>query len=337
MEAMLYERIKENIVKCRLCNQKCTIKDGRRGICGVRENRGGTLETLVYDRIIARHIDPIEKKPLFHFYPGSFSYSIGTAGCNFHCTFCQNADIAHMPKAHSGDIPGQPFTPEQMVDEAVRSNCKSISYTYTEPTIFFELAMATGKLAHEKGLKNVFVTNGYMSTEALETIAPYLDAANVDLKAFTDEFYKNQCSAKLAPVIESLRTMKKLGIFIEVTTLVIPGLNDSAGEVEMLAGFIAEELGTDTPWHVSRFHPTYKLTDRPATSVSKLKEARQIGIDQGLKYVYTGNVPGLGTENTLCPGCGKAVIERSGFAEVKNRVVNHQCPDCGSKITGVGL
>ena len=338
MEALLYERVKEHVVKCYLCNHRCVIKDGRRGICNVRENRGGILETLVYDRIIARNIDPIEKKPLFHFYPGSLSYSVGTVGCNFRCRFCQNADIAQMAADHSGRISGTPFTPEQMVEEALKTGCRSISYTYTEPTIFYELAFDTAALAHEKGLKNIFVTNGYMTIEALEKIAPFLDAANVDVKAFTEEFYEKQCSASLAPVLDTLRHMRRLGIFIEVTTLVIPGLNDSAGELENLAGFIAKELGEHTPWHVSRFHPTYRLTDRPPTSPSKIMEARRIGIPQGLKYVYAGNLHGTGAENTACSACGRDVIVRSGFSVLENRVaVNSLCPDCGEKIHGVGL
>jgi pyruvate formate lyase activating enzyme len=334
---MLFERVKENVVQCRLCNHRCVIKDGRRGICNVRENQGGTLETLVFDRVVARNIDPIEKKPLFHFFPGSLSYSFGTVGCNFRCRFCQNADIAQMPTDHSGRIAGHVVTPEGMVEEALRNRCKSISYTYTEPTIFFELALKTAEIAHAKGLKNVFVTNGFMTIEALEIISPFLDAANVDLKAFTDTFYKTQCDARLEPVLASLRAMKRLGIFTEVTTLVIPGLNDSAEELENLAGFIAGELGTDTPWHVSRFHPTYKLMDRPATDVAKLMEARQIGMDKGLKYVYTGNVPGIGTENTICYSCGKDLIVRSGFGVSKNRIIKNKCADCGAKIHGVGL
>jgi pyruvate formate lyase activating enzyme len=334
---MLYEKVKDPVVQCRLCSHRCVIKDGRRGKCSVRENKGGILETLVYDRVVARNIDPIEKKPLFHFYPGSLSYSIGTVGCNFRCRFCQNSDIAQMAADYSGRITGQIITPEEIVEDALRNRCRSIAYTYTEPTVFFELALKTAEIAHEKGLKNVFVTNGFMTTEALEIISPFLDAANVDLKAFTEAFYAKQCGAKLAPVLESLRTMKNLDIFVEVTTLVIPGLNDSAEELENLAGFIADELGDETPWHVSRFHPTYKLLDRPATGVSKLMEARQIGIGKGLKYVYTGNVPGIGSENTICYSCGNDVIIRSGFSVVKNRVVNNTCTDCGAKIHGVGL
>ncbi len=337
MEALLYDKLEKQAVRCRLCNHRCAIKDGRRGICGVRENRGGRLETLVYDKVVARNIDPIEKKPLFHFYPGSLSYSIGTAGCNFRCRFCQNADIAHMAQNGKSAIMGYSLSPQQMVEEALQAGCKSIAYTYTEPTVFFELALDTARLAHDKGLKNVFVTNGYMSREALEMVAPFLDAANVDLKAFTEDFYDTQCGATLAPVLETLRSMRKMGIFIEVTTLVIPGLNDDAGELGGLAEFIAKELGEHTPWHVSRFHPTYQLTDRPATDVSKLMEARRIGLEKGLRYVFTGNVPGAGTESTACPSCGNEVIVRRGFSVLQNRVSNNRCPDCGGEVHGIGL
>ncbi|MFP4226586.1 MAG: AmmeMemoRadiSam system radical SAM enzyme, partial [Desulfobacterales bacterium] len=311
--------------------------DGRRGICNIRENRGGVLRTRVYDRIIARHVDPIEKKPLFHFFPGTSAYSIGTAGCNFRCRFCQNADIAHMASDHQGRIAGSRATPEGMVAEARAAGCKSIAYTYTEPTVFFELALDTAKLAHQRGLKNIFVTNGYMSEQALEMICPYLDAANVDLKAFSEDFYKSMCGARLLPVMETLRQMKTLDIFIEVTTLIIPGLNDDPAELEKLAGFIASDLGSDTPWHVSRFHPCYQLTDRPPTPVQTLLQARQIGIDAGLKYVYTGNAPGEAGECTYCYHCGSRLIDRRGFLVSENRIYRNQCPDCGAIIHGVGL
>ncbi|MGM0453705.1 MAG: AmmeMemoRadiSam system radical SAM enzyme [Thermodesulfobacteriota bacterium] len=337
MEALLYESMKDRKVQCNLCNHHCTIKDGKRGLCNVRQNRSGTLETLVYDRIIARNVDPIEKKPLFHFYPGSLSYSVGTVGCNFRCRFCQNADIAHMAMEYDGRIMGQKFTPEQMVEEAVQQGCKSIAYTYTEPTVFFELALDSAKMAHRQGVKNVFVTNGYMTPEAIDMISPYLDAANVDLKAFTEKFYKEQCSARLAPVLETLRQMKRLGIFVEVTTLLIPGLNDDPEELGQLAGFIVNELGSDTPWHVSRFHPTYKLTDRSATPVQTLVRAHEIGLEGGLKYVYTGNVASQAKESTQCYHCGTTVIERRGFSVTKNRVENHHCFNCGAVIHGVGL
>ena len=337
MEAYLYESLKDKQVKCHLCSHGCVIKDGRRGICGVRENCGGVLKTLVYGRIIASHIDPIEKKPLYHFWPESLSYSVATVGCNFKCIFCQNADIAQMPTDHKGAIRGGYVSPEEVVDAAEKSKCKSISYTYTEPAVFFEFAYDTSKRAHEKGIQNVFVTNGYMTPEALDMISPYLDAANVDLKAFTDDFYKTYCGAKLAPVKETLIQMKSLGIFVEVTTLIIPGLNDGKQELEDLAAFIADALGTETPWHISRFHPTYKLMDRPRTPVETLILARDIGLKAGLKYVYTGNVPGENGEKTFCYQCGKILMDRWGFYIKKNRIKNHRCKYCGTAIHGVGL
>ena len=337
MEAYLYESLNDKKVKCNLCNHRCEIKDGRRGICGVRENREGTLETLVYGRIIARHIDPIEKKPLYHLMPGSLSYSVATVGCNFRCLFCQNADIAQMPSDSKGMIAGDPFSPQDVVDAAIKGDCKSIAYTYTEPTVYFEFAFDTAKLAHEKGIQNVFVTNGYMTAEALHMINPYLDAANVDLKAFTEDFYKTYCGAKLEHVKESLKLMKSLGIFIEVTTLLIPGLNDDKDELEKLAKFLADSLGTETPWHISRFHPTYKLTDRPPTPVETLITAREIGIKAGLKYVYTGNVPGESGGNTFCYSCGKVLIERWGFYIKKNVIEESRCPYCNVEIHGVGM
>lgn len=335
MEAYLYEPLKDKKVKCNLCNHHCVIKDTKRGKCSVRENQGGVLKTLVYGKLIAQNIDPIEKKPLFHLMPGSLSYSIATVGCNFRCLFCQNADIAQMPSDHHGMIMGDDYTPEEVVRLAVKENCQSIAYTYTEPTIFFEFAYDTAKLAHDRGIRNVFVTNGYMTSEALNMINPFLDAANVDLKAFNDDFYKKYCGTRLVHVKETLKLMKSLGIFIEVTTLLIPGLNDDKRELEKLALFLADSLGPETPWHISRFHPTYKLTDRPPTPVQTLVMAREIGIKTGLKYVYTGNVPGENGENTVCYNCGKIIIDRWGFYIKKNLLENGQCKHCGAKIHGV--
>jgi len=337
MEAYLYDSLDDQKVRCNLCNHRCAIKNGRRGICGVRENRGGILETLVYGKLIARNIDPIEKKPLYHLLPSSLSYSIATVGCNFRCLFCQNADIAQMPSDRKGMIMGENYTPEEIVKDAVKGGCKTISYTYTEPTVFFEFAFDTAKLASAEGIKNIFVTNGYMTAEALKMINPYLDAANVDLKAFNEDFYKTYCGAKLEPVKESLQLMKSLGIFVEVTTLLIPGLNDNKKELESLAAFLADDLGSETPWHISRFHPTYKLTDRPRTPVATLLAAREIGIQAGLKYVYTGNVPGENGEKTFCYQCGKILIDRWGFHVRENRVKDDRCSYCGARIHGVGL
>ncbi len=335
MEAYLYQSLENNKVKCDLCSHRCLIKDGRRGICGVRENQGGNLTSLVYGKLIARHIDPIEKKPLYHFLPGSLSYSIATVGCNFRCQFCQNADIAQMPADHSGMIMGENYLPSQVLDDAVRGGCKSISYTYTEPTVFFEFAHDTAKLASDRGIHNVFVTNGYMTAEALEMISPYLDAANVDLKAFSDNYYKDLCGAKLEHVKATLKLMKARGVLVEVTTLIVPHLNDDPAQLKKLAAFIAEELGVETPWHISRFHPTYKLTDRPPTPVKTLTAARQIGLKAGLKYVYTGNVPGHAAENTFCFSCGETVIERRGFQVTRLNLKNGHCANCQSRIDGV--
>jgi pyruvate formate lyase activating enzyme len=290
---------------------------------------------LVYGKLIARHIDPIEKKPLFHFLPGSLSYSVATVGCNFRCQFCQNADIAQMPADRGGMIMGETCGPTEIVDAALRAGCQSISYTYTEPTVYFELAYETARLASDKGLRNVFVTNGYMTADALEMIQPYLDAANVDLKAFTDQYYKEQCGARLQHVQATLKLMKSLGIFVEVTTLIVPGLNDDPHELRGLAEFIAQDLGIDTPWHISRFHPTYKLVNHPPTPVKTLTRTRKIGLKAGLKYVYTGNVPGNAAENTFCFRCGETVIERRGFQVSSLNVKKGRCLKCGTEIDGV--
>lgn len=337
MEAYLYDKLDDQKVRCNLCCHCCVIKSGRRGICGVRENREGILETLVFNRLIARHVDPIEKKPLFHLMPGSLSYSIATVGCNFKCRFCQNADIAQMPNERRGTVMGKACSPAAVVDDAIAQGCRSIAYTYTEPTIYFEFAYETGKLAHAKGLKNVFVTNGYMSATALDMAAPYLDAANVDLKAFSDDFYKNQCSAKLEPVKNTLRQMKALDILVEVTTLIIPGLNDDNAELTELANFIANALGPETPWHISRFHPTYRLTDRPPTPVITLEKAYEIGRKAGLHYIYMGNVPGQGGESTYCHQCHALLVERSGFCVSRNLIKAGVCPQCHTPVHGIGM
>jgi len=332
-EAMFQTAKEESKVQCGLCRHTCIIAPGHRGICGVRENRGGTLYSLVYDKVIARNIDPIEKKPLFHFMPGSRSYSIATAGCNFRCQHCQNADISQLPRDRDGMIVGEGVTPRAIVDAAIKSRCASISYTYTEPTVYFELAYDTARLAAEAGLKNVFVTNGYTSVEALTTIKPYLHAANIDLKGFTDDFYKTICGARLQPVLDAITLYKELGIWIEITTLVIPGHNDSEKELAAIARFI-RSLGEDVPWHVSRFHPTYKLISEPRTPLETLKRARQIGLEAGLRYVYEGNVSGEG-EDTICWNCNKTVIERVGFALEKNNIEAGKCGYCGAAIAGV--
>ncbi|MBW2006042.1 MAG: AmmeMemoRadiSam system radical SAM enzyme [Deltaproteobacteria bacterium] len=303
-EAMLYKKLSDDRVTCNLCNHRCTIKDENYGICGVRQNIDGSLFSLVYDRIVASHIDPIEKKPLFQFYPGSKAYSIATVGCNFTCKHCQNFDISQLPREKRGYIAGEKISPEEIVKEAESSGCKSIAYTYTEPTIFFELAYDTAKIAHRKGIKNIFVSNGFMTAEALREISPYLDGINIDLKAFTDTFYKEICGGRLEPVLENIKLAKKLGIWVEVTTLIIPTFNDTKDELP---------------------------------PVETLHMAREIGIESGLHYVFEGNVPGRGNENTYCYKCGELLIERWGYSIVKNIIENGHCPSCKSSVAGVGL
>jgi len=334
MKQALFQEAKEGKkVRCGLCCHRCLILPGKRGLCAVRENRDGVLYSLVYDKIIAQNIDPIEKKPLFHFQPGSRSYSIATPGCNFRCKHCQNADISQLPHDHAGMILGEEVTPSAIVEAALRHRCASISYTYTEPTIYFELAYDTARLAVEAGLKNVFVTNGYITPEALQTIRPWLHAANIDLKGFSEDFYGHICGARLQPVLDSIKLYKELGIWIEITTLVIPGHNDSDEELKGIARFI-RSVGEDIPWHVSRFHPTYKLIDQPVTPLETLKRASRIGIEAGLRYVYEGNVPGEG-EDTMCWNCKKTLIERMGYIIAKNTVEGGTCGYCGAKIEGV--
>lgn len=334
-EAMFFEREGDTEVRCGLCRFHCLIKDGGRGICRVRENRGGTLYSLVYGKVCAEHVDPIEKKPLYHVMPGSASYSIATAGCNFHCSHCQNYSISQVA-AHA-TIRGITRTPEEIVEAAKACQCRSISYTYTEPTVFYEFAYDTAMLARKAGLKNIFVTNGYISKEALAKIAPCLDAANIDLKGFSDAFYREIVHARLSEVLDSIIEYRKQGIWIELTTLVIPGLNDSEADLKGIAAFIMTHLGADTPWHVSAFYPTFNLTDRPRTPVATLKKARDIGLAAGLRYVYEGNVPGAGGENTRCPSCSVLLIERYGFTIIANRIHKGACPDCGTVIAGIGL
>ena len=332
-EASLYEKLDKKRVRCFLCNHHCLIREGGKGICGVRENRGGGLVSLVYGKVTARHVDPIEKKPLFHFLPGSRSYSLATVGCNFRCAFCQNADISQMP-ADRDQIWGEEIAPSSLVEEALADRVASISYTYTEPTIFFELALDTSRLAVKEGIRNVFVSNGYMTEECLREIHPDLHAANVDLKAFTEKFYKEQCGAKLEPVLKTLRTMKDMGLWLEVTTLLIAGLNDSPEELKSMAQFLAD-LDPGIPWHISRFHPAYRLTNVPATPPKSVQRARDIGYEVGLRYVYTGNLPGDQGEKTFCHGCGELLVDRYGFHVRRNAIKETRCPKCSALIPGI--
>jgi pyruvate formate lyase activating enzyme len=331
-EAMVYERLEGTDVRCHLCGHNCLIHNGQRGICAVRENRDGVLYSLVYGKVISMNIDPIEKKPLYHFLPGSTSLSIAAAGCNFRCKHCQNYEISQYPRERKCSIPGRDMTPKDIVNAAIQNNCESISYTYTEPTIFFEFAYDCVKIAREKGIKNIFVSNGYTGEEAVRLIAPYLDANNIDLKG-GDKFYREICGARLNPVKETIKLMKKLGVWVEVTTLIIPDLNDSDQDITDIAEFI-RQVDPSIPWHISQFYPTYLIKDKPRTPVKTLKRARDIGIKTGLKYIYMGNVPGVG-EDTTCPSCKEILINRYGYTINSNKVKDGKCPNCGSVIEGI--
>lgn len=362
--ALYYESMPDGFVRCTLCPHDCKIAPDRRGACGVRINRGGQLFTLVGNRIVSAEIDPIEKKPLFHFLPGSSAYSIATVGCNFRCRFCQNWTISQWPKLREqeergGPVPstfgehpasescaekepteehwglGTEVVPSAVVEQATRTGCASIAYTYTEPTIFYELALTTARLASAEGLGNVFVTNGFIALDPLREIAPYLSAANIDLKSLRDSYYKKLCGARLQPVLASIQEYKKLGVWIELTTLLIPGLNDDEAELQDIARFIKTELGEDVPWHISRFFPAYKMEHWQETPIRSLLRAREIGREAGLQYVYLGNVPQEeGAEDTICPGCGRDVILRRGFTVVENRLRAGRCPNCSQFVMG---
>lgn len=332
-DALLYDELDDNQVQCKLCAHRCRISEGGRGICRVRENRKGKLFTLVYGNLIAENVDPIEKKPLYHFLPGTRAYSIATPGCNFRCKWCQNWQISQMPREMR--MPeGKRISPEFVVERAIKANCQTIAYTYTEPTIFFEYSYDTARMAKEEGLKNIYVTNGFMTPEMLDMIEPYLDAANVDIKAFDDQSYRSLMGGRLEPVLDSCRKMKELGIWLEITTLIVPGVNDDPDELETLASFIYRDLGPETPWHLSRFYPQYKMTDRAPTDENILYETKLMGEAVGLEYIYLGNI--LGDNQTSCKVCNNTLISRSGYS---TRLIGldseGQCDQCGKTLDGV--
>lgn len=336
-EASFYRKRNDTrTVECGLCRHRCVIPDGGRGICCIRENREGVLYTRVYGKPCTWHVDPIEKKPLYHFFPGSKAFSIATVGCNFRCLHCQNHEISQLPRDENR-IVGHPMKPKEVVEEALREDCRSISYTYTEPTMFYEYAFDIARFARQAGIANSFVTNGYIEEEPLAAISPFLDAANIDLKGFSEGFYKKVCGARLEGVLASIKKHKSLGIWVELTTLVIPRYNDSDEELTNIARFIAGEVGVETPWHVSAFHPTYRLTDSRSTPAGTLVRAREIGLAAGLRYVYTGNIPGIEGEHTYCYNCKKPVIKRWGFTVTGRDILDGSCAFCGTRIDGVGI
>lgn len=335
--AVLWQTKEDNKVQCSLCSFRCLIKDGELGHCCVRKNVAGKLYSLNYDQVCAANVDPIEKKPLFHFQPGSLSFSVACIGCNFRCSFCQNWQISQA--ALEGNMnQGDSVAPEQIVKAAIQSDCKSIAYTYTEPTIFMELCAETGTLAKENGIANVFVTNGYMTRRAIDFAADWLDGINVDLKSFSDDYYKTLCKARIQPVLDTIKYIaNETNIWLEVTTLIVPDENDSDDELKQLAEFIVNSTGPDTPWHVSRFIPQYKYLDSHATPIATIQKAERIGKQAGLKFIYPGNIPGTKSESTFCPNCDKLLIERQGYRIISNKIVNSACPKCKTTIAGYEL
>lgn len=332
-EAYLVKSLSAGIVQCQTCEHFCAIKPGESGKCGVRRNADGTLYLVVYGEPVAIHVDPIEKKPLFHFCPGGDILSLGTYGCNFRCPFCQNWS---MSQARDFAEPhGQHAPPEALVDACLKKHIPMIAYTYNEPTVFFEYTYDTARLAHEHGIKNVYVSNGYMSQAALDMLGPYLDGINVDLKAFTEEFYRRECQARLEPVKRNIAHIaRETDIWIEVTTLLIPGLNDSEDELRAMAEWLAE-VDPDMPWHVTAFHPDYEMLDRPPTSPRSLARAYEIGKEAGLHYVFVGNVMDADRESTYCPTCGAKLIRRHWFNVQELWQERGVCHRCGQVIAGV--
>jgi pyruvate formate lyase activating enzyme len=320
-------------VRCGVCAHRCLVRPGRRGICGVRENRGGRLWCEAYGAVAATGVDPIEKKPLFHVDPGTLAYSISTTGCPFHCTFCQNWEIAQAPRLGL-DIPLRPMPPARVVAEAMRAGAGAIAYTYVEPTVFLEYALDTGRLAREAGLRNLFITDGYATPEAVVLLGAVLDAANVDLKSFDDAFYRRLCGARLAHVLAAIVALRDAGVWLELTTLVIPGHNDGDDELRALARWIVGTLGPGTPWHVSRFFPAHRMQDVPPTPYTTLQRAADVGREAGLRYVYVGNAPELQLEDTRCPGCDALLVQRRGYRSRSFLGTGGTCPGCGRQAEG---
>lgn len=327
----LWKKLEKNKVRCVTCSHRCLIHPGRRGICGVRENQKGKLYSLVYGKAIAVNIDPIEKKPFFHFLPGSKSLSVATVGCSFRCDNCQNWPISQAPKIGTQTIEGEDWPPAKIVKMAMDTNCQSISYTYTEPTVFVEYALDTMKLAKKYKLKNTWVSNGYMTPECIEVIAPHLDAANIDLKSFSDKFYRANCGGALQPVLNSLKLLKAKKIWVEITTLIVPGLSDNMAMLEQMADWILKEMGQETPWHISQFYPAYQLINVPATPIETITKICKMGQKKGLRYVYAGNLPGAYYEDTYCPKCRQMMIDRYGYS-IMRFDKNGKCSNCGQDL-----
>ncbi|OHB98849.1 MAG: AmmeMemoRadiSam system radical SAM enzyme [Planctomycetes bacterium RIFCSPLOWO2_12_38_17] len=329
---MYYKKLEDLRIECELCPRKCTVADMERGYCGVRENRGGIYYTLVHSRVCALNIDPIEKKPLFHYLPGTKAYSLATAGCNIECKFCQNWQISQYRPEQIDSIK---LTPDDIVKDAQTSGSKTIAYTYSEPVVFYEYMYDTSQLARKLGLKSVMISNGYIQEKPLVELCKYLDAVKIDLKGFTEKFYSETCSGELKPVLDTLVALKKIGIWFEIVVLIVPTLNDSEKEIKEMCAWIKNNLGTDVPIHFTRFHPTYKIKNLPPTPLNTIENARQIAIDTGLRFPYIGNVPNHEGENTYCPHCKQVIIRRVGFSILENHIKDGKCKDCSQPIPGV--
>ena len=329
VDKKFYRRQKTGKIKCLLCRHYCELSEGQTGVCGVNKNEGGKLINLVYGKVAALNIDPIEKKPLYHFLPGTTALSLGTVGCNMQCDFCQNWQISQEKTILQKDF----ISPEQIVNLAVKYKSQTIAYTYNEPTVFYPYVRDIALSAQKKGLKNIMVTNGIESEEVLNDMKGIIDAVNVDFKAFDENYYKKELKAPFT-VRESLQLMKNNGIWVEVTTLIIPGINDDERQLKQIADFIVNKLGSDTPWHISAFHPDYKMKDKQATPYETIEKAYQTGIKAGLKFVYIGNV--LRLKNiTYCPVCHKILIERIGYQILNKHIVKGKCAYCNTKIPGI--
>lgn len=331
-EAKYYKKLPGGRVKCLLDPFECELAEFERAICRVKVNIGGELKSLVYGKVASMHVDPIEKKPLFHVLPSTASFSVATAGCNLGCIFCQNWQLA---QSNPEDVSHYNLSPEELVNLAIKNKCNSIAYTYSEPVIFYEYMLDTAKLARAKGLKNLMITAGYINPEPLRELAQFIDAANVDLKGFSEEYYQQVVFGDLKTVLQSLKILQEEGVWIEITNLIVPTLNDDLKLIRQMCAWIRENLGPDVPLHFSRFHPMYKLKNLPPTPVETLEEARRIAFEEGLHYVYIGNVYGHKAENTVCPYDGKVLIARVGYNIIENNTIEGRCKFCGEEIPGI--
>ncbi|MEQ8224648.1 MAG: AmmeMemoRadiSam system radical SAM enzyme [Candidatus Eremiobacterota bacterium] len=331
-EAMYYEKKEKQKVLCKLCPNECSIKNHKRGDCNTRENMDGILKSLVYSRASSVHIDPVEKKPLFHYLPGTKSFSLGTAGCNFTCKFCQNWEISQFKPEEVDSIY---LSPEDVIKTAQKEHCATVSCTYNEPIIFYEYLYKIARTGKDRGIKTVMISNGYINEKPMKELCRYLGGIKIDLKAFSDKFYSDICGGELEPVLNTLKLLKSEGMWFEIVVLIIPSLNDSITEIKSMATWIKNNIGPDVPLHFSRFHPVYKIKNLPSTPVKTLEHAREIALKTGLHYVYIGNVPGHAGENTYCPGCKKLLIQRVGFEIIKNSLKDGKCPSCSYRIAGI--